>query len=317
MNKAERIVFYSLFAVALVPLTIFDFDISSSLYDPASVFGKIFYVGGEMPFLVFGAFAVSLAYFFRPKSTKKMSLGFGALFLASAILMSIYAGSELTSSANRLIGKPWQGIVKILLFFPFSLPFFALGFFPAFFLRKRKFDEKRICLFAFMIIFYALYILVFTNLLKVIAYRPRFRLLNSLYEGEAIKEQWRPWYAWQTFFSKSKYASALTEAGVAYSLDDFLSFPSGHTIVAVGLVAVSYFPGLEKKALPIRIVCALFALTVGLSRIYLGDHNATDSLWGFYLGLTAIDFLFAFASPRFASFLNKNSVYPLNGQRQD
>ena len=310
MNKVERIVVYSLFAAALIVLTIFDFDISSNLYDPSSVFGKIFYVGGQAPFLIFGTFACSLAYFFRPKSNKKMSFWFGFLFLFASIAMALYSGSELAKGVNRLLGNPWSGFVKITMYLPFAVPCFALGFVPAFLLRKRKGHEKEIFLFAFMVVFYALYILVFTNLLKVIAYRPRYRLLASVYEGEGIASHWRPWYAWQTFFNKGSYAGDLEAAGVAYKLDDFLSFPSGHTIVAIGMLMIAYFPGMEGKKAWLRPLCYAYGAIVGLSRIFLGDHNATDSLFGFYLGVAAIDFLFAFLEPRFASFLERKRALP-------
>ena len=310
MNKVERIVVYSLFAAALIVLTIFDFDISSNLYDPSSVFGKIFYVGGQAPFLIFGTFACSLAYFFRPKSNKKMSFWFGFLFLFASIAMALYSGSELAKGVNRLLGNPWSGFVKIAMYLPFAAPCFALGFVPAFLLRKRKGHEKEIFLFAFMVVFYALYILVFTNLLKVIAYRPRYRLLASVYEGEGIASHWRPWYAWQTFFNKGSYAGDLEASGVAYKLDDFLSFPSGHTIVAIGMLMIAYFPGMEGKKAWLRPLCYAYGAIVGLSRIFLGDHNATDSLFGFYLGVAAIDFLFAFLEPRFASFLERKRALP-------
>ncbi len=308
MNKIERVVIYSLFVLALIPLTIFDFSISSNLYNPDSIFGKIFYIGGQAPFLIFGTFATGLAYFFRPKQSKKANVWFGILFLFVSIAMALYSGSELASGVNRLCGKPWHGFTKTLMAVPFSIPCFLIGFIPAALLRNHKAHEKEIFVFAFMITFYALYILVFTNLLKVIAYRPRFRLLASVYEGESLASHWRPWYAWQTFFSKKNYTSDLEAAGVAYSLDDFLSYPSGHTIVAIGVLMIAYFPGLEQKKVWLRPLCYVFGAIVGLSRIFLGDHNATDSLFGFYLGVVAIDVLFAIIQPRFAAFLEKKNV---------
>ena len=311
MNKIERLAVYAIFFLALIPLTLFDFSITSSLYNSSSVFGKIFYVGGQAPFLIFGSFVCALAYFYRPKASKKMSVWFGILFLFASVAMAIYSGSELAKGVNRLLGNPWHGFIKIAMYFPFALPCFLLGFLPAWGLRKKMGREKEIFAFAFMVIFYALYILVFTNLLKVIAYRPRYRLLVSLYEGDGIASHWRPWYAWQTLFNKDSYAADLEEAGVAYKLDDFLSFPSGHTIVAIGTLMIAYFPGLERHRPWLRPLCYAYGAVVGLSRIFLGDHNATDSLFGFYLGVAAIDALFALILPRFSSFLEKKGALPL------
>lgn len=70
-------------------------------------------------------------------------------------------------------------------------------------------------------------------------------------------------------------------------LDEF-SFPSGHTLHAVGfsLVAIAYFPWLAPVLLP-------FTVLVALSRIVLGLHYPTDVLAGAALGygLATLSFL--------------------------
>lgn len=65
---------------------------------------------------------------------------------------------------------------------------------------------------------------------------------------------------------------------VGKTLDQF-SFPSGHTMHAVGfgIVAVAYFPGLAWLVLP-------FSVLVGLSRPILGLHYPSDVLAGAALG---------------------------------
>jgi len=70
-------------------------------------------------------------------------------------------------------------------------------------------------------------------------------------------------------------------------LDEF-SFPSGHTLHAVGfsMVALAYFPWLAPILVP-------FALLVALSRIVLGLHYPSDVLAGAALGylLATLSFL--------------------------
>jgi undecaprenyl-diphosphatase len=70
-------------------------------------------------------------------------------------------------------------------------------------------------------------------------------------------------------------------------LDEF-SFPSGHTLHAVGfaMVALAYFPWLAPIVVP-------FALLVALSRVILGLHYPTDVLAGAAIGyaLAALSFL--------------------------
>jgi undecaprenyl-diphosphatase len=68
------------------------------------------------------------------------------------------------------------------------------------------------------------------------------------------------------------------------------SFPSGHTLNATVIAgAIAYVLLLREKKLLARIltvaVAALFALTIGLSRVYLGHHWFTDVLAAWMLGL--------------------------------
>jgi membrane-associated phospholipid phosphatase len=60
-----------------------------------------------------------------------------------------------------------------------------------------------------------------------------------------------------------------------------LSFPSGHAIVAAGLLVVLW-PYLGRVG---RVVATLLAVGVGVARIYLGAHNPLDVVAGAGLGL--------------------------------
>jgi membrane-associated phospholipid phosphatase len=81
---------------------------------------------------------------------------------------------------------------------------------------------------------------------------------------------------------------ALADAVPPYELS--ASFPSGHTLNAVALAGiVAYLLVRRQRRARSRIVtisCAgLFALAMGLSRIYLGHHWLTDVLVAWALGL--------------------------------
>jgi undecaprenyl-diphosphatase len=67
------------------------------------------------------------------------------------------------------------------------------------------------------------------------------------------------------------------------------SFPSGHTLNAIVIAGViAYLLVLRQRSASTRVltitVASLFALTIGLSRVFLGHHWFTDVLAGWTLG---------------------------------
>lgn len=79
---------------------------------------------------------------------------------------------------------------------------------------------------------------------------------------------------------------------VSDHLSDFsgLSFPSGHTMAAASVYfALAYYLGRKLKSWPAEVAVYSFALvlifTVGITRVYLGVHYATDVLAGMSGGI--------------------------------
>lgn len=75
------------------------------------------------------------------------------------------------------------------------------------------------------------------------------------------------------------YDTIETLALLSKKLTDF-SFPSGHTSAATAVCGVLYFICPKKYGIP----AVIFAVLVGLSRLYLGAHYPTDVFVGFAIG---------------------------------
>ena len=75
------------------------------------------------------------------------------------------------------------------------------------------------------------------------------------------------------------------------------SFPSGHSMVSIGLYGTIIYlicTSKLKKSLKITlsIIISFLILMIGISRIYLGVHFTTDVLGGFILGIICLIILF-------------------------
>jgi undecaprenyl-diphosphatase len=68
------------------------------------------------------------------------------------------------------------------------------------------------------------------------------------------------------------------------SADNGLGYPSGHAAVAIALVSALPEPSHRSW----KVAGALLALTVGVSRIYVGAHYPLDVIGGWALGAAIV-----------------------------
>ena len=99
-------------------------------------------------------------------------------------------------------------------------------------------------------------------------------------------------YILKDFFSYDRPATILDHLGL---LKDFhfvngvkilrgaTSFPSGHTAGAFAIWSILAFQFSRNKTL--QLGCLLVAITVGISRVYLGQHFPQDVLFGSAIGI--------------------------------
>lgn len=290
LSKLERWILYPLLLALFVTVSFFDLPITQTLYDPTNFFGRLFEFIGEQPFQLIGVIASFLLFRFRDKSTKVRNVLYGILFVFLAVFFAVYAGGQFFSYAKDLSANPkdfWQAL-PIALFLVIFILYMVAGALIAHYLKVE--NEKDVFAFALgVVILYVLVWVVMTGL-KTIWQRPRWRYLVSATVDPAarFKSVWQPSPAWPF---RSNYAS----------------FPSGHTMNAVGtLCLTTFFSTHMKIGKPIyyRIGGYLWAFLVALSRIIVGAHFASDVTMGFLLGTALYDVTYSLIVPWIYGRLN-------------
>jgi len=86
------------------------------------------------------------------------------------------------------------------------------------------------------------------------------------------------------------------------------SFPSGHTTAAFTIFSFLAFAGRTKIW---QLSATVLAASVGISRIYLGQHFMNDVVAGFVLGLLLTATLYILLYPKFSKvgWMNKKLIY--------
>ena len=283
MTKVERLVVYPLLGVLIILFSFYDLAIEKALFDPSNLFGQIGQSIGEAPFQLLGVMAGVFLFRFRPRDTKAKSICFGILFALVAIFFAGYGGGQIYTYMKQIIGPSIQMWVAV----PVALVYLVIGGVPGFLLQVNN-PAKAFRIALFVVIYYAAIYVVMSSL-KWIWFRPRWRFLISSNGGDvALAEQgFIPWYIPQGIFHGK--------------VDDRFSFPSGHTMNALGIISLSLFSScfdkLKGKELLIRVCSYGWAFLVAVSRIVIGAHFASDVTFGFLFSLILFDVLSTFILP--------------------
>lgn len=286
ITKIERFIIYPILIGLLVLFAFFDLDITHSLYNPESIFGRLGENLAEAPFQMLCVFACLLLFKTRNKSSKGLDIGLGILFMTLAIIFAGYSGGRVISYTKRY---GWDASLQWPLAIAFGLFNFVV---PALFAWKAKIEDrnKAIAISLFIVIMWILSF-VLMNALKFLWHRPRWRYLVTTEDPDA---GFVPFYI---LGCNGGFES------------NYASFPSGHTINAIGVISISLlgycFPSLDKSAFPLRLFAYVWAILCAISRIIMGAHFASDVTAGFFVGFLLFDLMSTFFLPFFVKKTNE------------
>lgn len=259
IKKHEKIILISLYIGLIILFSFIDLNFTKLIYNQSSLFGQFFFMFGELP----GTF-VGLACF--------------------SILTTSYTNDNPTlSDLNRII----FGLITFILSFILSfqmIRYLKLELFPFIFVgmiismsliyHSNQFsDEKKKHIRVYALIGALTMILgiLVPNLIKIIWARPRYRIFN----GDDIL--YRAWYI---------------RSGFTFD-DNWKSFPSGHSAAATISLVYIYLPQLfdklKGKERKILIITSIWIVLVMISRVIVGDHFVSDTLFG--TGITLLIFI--------------------------
>ncbi len=321
MKKIERFIVYGV-VIALFALAIpFDYKITTALYHPDNIIGKLFEIGGEIPAYLVATFGALLLAFFHPKPSREVHWTLTGFFGLASLGIAGYAGYHTQKLIARSFNAATGTAGKVVCIGLVALLVFAVALF--FVLQVQKEQERAgFSLGLYLVVTIGISVLLMQGL-KMAWLRPRYRTLVALSDaGEIadIEAFWLPFYKPQFFTAFAKYQLdgeyGFSQGGIAeamsllnitkWSREEFYSFPSGHTmntiacLALVGLPAV--FPCLQnKKRFPEIYRYCIYGLgaIVAFSRILRGAHNATDVLAGYLIGIVLFDLGWTFFYNRF------------------
>lgn len=155
----------------------------------------------------------------------------------------------------------------------FEYPLFLVGYRFA-----KKSDDKLLVQRVIGLLVILLVAFVTMQVLKGVFNRPRYRTAVLGYEGIGFV----PWYT--PFEGSAEYAELYGING-----DEFLSFPSGHSILSMSamyiLPSLSWiFPKLRKHQFMLVMTGFMFGLIIMFTRMILGAHYLSDVSAGAMIG---------------------------------
>lgn len=256
-TKKNGIILGSFLLACLVIGSVFDYQISSLLFNPHSYFGMLFASYGQLPAML--CFSVSGLLLIR---IKKPTLISRLLCITGFVLLTSFAVLGITLDPMLYIPNMPLGISALIAICIVILTDGLIWKYSA------SADRKQIKIFILVLLGTILTEIILINIIKIPWSRPRMRMI-------AIQPQaaFQPWWV-----IGSDMKDHLLTLGVA--AEEFKSFPSGHSGNAACAMLLCVLPLITQqckgKETMLFMIGVLFMLIVAFSRIIMGAHFLSD-----------------------------------------
>lgn len=266
MKKNERIAVFGTGLILLCIFTFTDLQISMVMFTK-NIYGRVFEVVGEMPFVFLTLLGCCLLVRFRPKSNLAVNIFSAVFFGFFAVLFTFMGGFMTWNYLTENIGEgKVPGFIGIIIG--------AILLIGACLLASRvpeKFAHRAVTYGIIALIYFVLVIVVM-NSLKTVWGRMRMREMTD------PLTQFTPWYV-------------ITNRGGFNNI--YASFPSGHSMnsaaIILSLLLPSFIPALAKHGKWLKIVTYAWLVMVASSRVVMGAHFASDVTVGVLLSLALFE----------------------------
>jgi membrane-associated phospholipid phosphatase len=250
LNKKEKLLLVVLFLVSIAFFTRYDLIFTKLIYQPNSEFGKFFWMFGEQPGLFAGLTCLALLTT-RYTGIDDKKRDYNRLFYG---LLTFIMGFIISIQLIKYLELP---------FFPFIFIGFILSMILIVWANQLSDSKKKLIrVYAFIGVLTVILGILIPNAIKLVWARPRYRIMIG---NDSLFRYW------------------FDRVGFTFD-DDWKSFPSGHSAAATTTLIYTFLPQLfdklKGKERSILIICSVWIVIVMVSRIVMGDHFMTDTLFG-------------------------------------
>ncbi len=266
MAKKERRIVFAIGLAMLMLFTFTDLQISMAVAKKP-LWARVLEVVGEIPFTTLTIAACAILFRFRTKKNLALNIlcavGSGVLFALFSVMGGFMTYNYLSDNLGE-ISKLWIPAVALIMA---GVAIWIARVIPAE-------NRSKALRYAAVALLYFVLVIIIMNSLKTVWGRMRFREMT-----DPINEFTR-WYQ-------------IVPRGGFNNI--YASFPSGHSMNSAGVILLMLLPpmipALKDREKALHIIVYVWCAVVGISRVFMGAHFASDVTVGILLSLAIFEVL--------------------------